>query len=623
MSELAEKLITENLQTKNPTLDLGRCDLEGAEDSLFKSLQNTTHLQSLILSDYHWSFDSQKQIYVGNETQNRGKRNYLLQIPKYLPKSLKKLTLNGDTDFNEIPTKIQDYSPLLELENLEHLEVDYQENLDLTIISQLTQLKTLTCFWQGEFKDIHLLANLSQLTFLDISHTEIENVDFIKKMTSLEHLFLTDDYIENLDVLANLKSLQTLLLAYNDVLQDIGFLKNLKHLRKLSLQNCEQSDLSVLKHLKQLQYLNLAWNQLDDIDFLTDLTHLEELDLSENQIQNVEPLKALTKLKQLDLAFNELYNLEPLQNLTQLEELDVKANANPGIKNLNFLQNLTQLKKLDLEQTSSQDLENLKHLKNLEELRLDTNFLESLDNLPALDNLKNLSIKQNKIQEASTIGKLKNLESLDISYNPIENIDFVQNLAKLKIFVAWWGNKIRDISALSHCQYLETLRIGRGFVTLKADALKNLTNLKSLSLYQIGLQDISFLQNLKNLTNLNLQKNNIKDISPIASLQHLVFLGLEGNPIQDVRPLKNLPFIFDFKIDNQKLKTPPIWYAYGKWQRKKFSDYIHLSELPYVEKIWQLMISEEEANQKLAIELAKGQGWTEEQIKVYQNLLEN
>ncbi|OJJ14842.1 hypothetical protein BKI52_40505 [marine bacterium AO1-C] len=149
-----------------------------------------------------------------------------------------------------------------------------------------------------------------------------------------------------------------------------------------------------------------------------------------------------------------------------------------------------------------------------------------------------------------------------------------------------------------------------------------MTNLRFLNLFGANLQEITFVKNLTQLTHLNLQRNNIKDISPLAHLPHLKFLHLTHNPIQDISPLKNLPFIFDFTIDHTKLQAPPIWYAYAKWERKPFSDYTHLTELPAVEKIWQLMRTKESENLQLAQQLAKSQGWTAEEIKIYQNLVD-
>lgn len=53
MSKLAEKLSRENLQTNNPYLDLGNCDLDGTEDELYKPLLDVEHIETLTI--YIWA----------------------------------------------------------------------------------------------------------------------------------------------------------------------------------------------------------------------------------------------------------------------------------------------------------------------------------------------------------------------------------------------------------------------------------------------------------------------------------------------------------------------------------------------------------------------------------------
>jgi len=619
---LAEKLIEENLKTQNPILDLGRCGLDGTEIELYRPLQHATHLHTLILSDYYWNFDAQEQLYVGASTQNQRERNKLQQIPPYLPQNLQKLTLNGDLDYNETPAKIKDYTPLLALKNLRHLEVDNQENLDLEVIGQLVQLRVLTCFFQKELKGVHHLKNLQKLEFLDVSDANIEGIEFVQALPQLQHFFGGIKFHEELETIAQLKQLKTLVLDHNEEqLTNLHFLSKLTALRKLSLQYNDIENVDSLRNLQHLTYLDLTFNQVENLKGLAHLTQLKELNLSNNRLQGKDlfSLEHLTHLKKLDLSFNQIYHFTALRQLTQLEVLNLQANQSIHISDLGFLANLSQLKELNLEQTNAQHLEELSHLQRLEKLHLSNNLLEDIQALASLTNLQKLTLQYNNIKVTSPLKQLKKLQYLDISHNPIEDIDFLENLACLETFIGW-DNKIRSLKPLANLKKLEKLRLGKNFIR-NADALQRLTSLKSLNISWTNLQDISFVKNLTQLTYLGLKKNKIRDISPLAHLPNLNFLHLEHNPIQDIGPLKDLPFIFDFKIDHAKLHCPPIWYAYAKWERKPFSDYTHLAELPQVEKIWQLMRTKEVCNLQLAQELAKGQGWTEEAFKVYQNLL--
>jgi len=84
--------------------------------------------------------------------------------------------------------------------------------------------------------------------------------------------------------------------------------------------------------------------------------------------------------------------------------------------------------------------------------------------------------------------------------------------------------------------------------------------------------------------------------------------------------LKELAEVNTLCITISELIYPPIWYAVLEYKKGKLGDHTHLKELPHVEKIWQLMKTEDEENINLAQQLAKGQGWTEEEFKMYKSL---
>ncbi|HAS44775.1 MAG TPA: hypothetical protein DCS93_30125 [Microscillaceae bacterium] len=622
---LAEQLIAENLRTKNPILDLGRCGLDGTEPELYQPLQHANHLHTLIFSDYHKSFDTKEQLYVEVDTQNQVEKNLLQQIPPYLPQSLRKLTLSGDFGddlFEETPAKIQDYTPLLALKNLIHLEVNNQENLDLEVIGQLTQLRVLTCFLQERLHKVHHLANLQQLEFLDVSSTNSQGIDFVQTLTQLQHFSGDVKSYEELEVIAQLKHLKTLRLGYNKTkITHIDCLAKLTNLLKLSLGFNEIQDISALCNLQHLKYLNLAFNRIDDLQGLENLTQLVDLSLASNCLKNehLNSLKNLTRLKKLDLDSNEIDDLGALSHLTQLEVLHISVKEN--IRSFDFLTSLGQLKELYIGHTNIPSLEGFYPLQKLEKLYLDKNHLENIEPLAALTNLQELHLQHNNIEIAHPLKYLKNLRYLDISNNAIQDVDFLENLADLKTLIAC-DNKICSLKPLTKLKKLEKLQLDFN-AARDIDALQGLTSLKHLSFMSAKLPNMDFVKNLTQLTFLCLGANNIQDISPLAHLPNLRVLFLGYNPIQDISPLKSLPKYLGFKfgIDHTKLPFPPIWYAYAQWAKKPFRDYAHLTELPQVEKIWQLMRTKEENNIRLAQALAKGQGWSEEDFKVYQKLL--
>ncbi|MCB0839815.1 MAG: hypothetical protein KDD99_24260, partial [Bacteroidetes bacterium] len=79
MSELARRLIAENLSTKNPYLDLGRCGL--TDDNFPEEITQLTHLETLVLSNEWVVFDEEKFNWELKKSENKGLFNHFRGIP--------------------------------------------------------------------------------------------------------------------------------------------------------------------------------------------------------------------------------------------------------------------------------------------------------------------------------------------------------------------------------------------------------------------------------------------------------------------------------------------------------------------------------------------------------------
>ena len=102
-----------------------------------------------------------------------------------------------------------------------------------------------------------------------------------------------------------------------------------------------------------------------------------------------------------------------------------------------------------------------------------------------------------------------------------------------------------DLSPLSGLKQLVSLNISDGYMGLSGyqtlDPLKALTNLKSLSLRNYNIQDLTGLENLRALENLYIETGDqLTDISALRDLEDLtnVTLQLDGheNHIADMSP---------------------------------------------------------------------------------------
>ena len=109
-----------------------------------------------------------------------------------------------------------------------------------------------------------LTYQAEQITALDLSGCEIDDLSFIISFVNLEELYLD-----------------------NNEITDIMSLKDLYKLHTLSASDNEISDITPLYNLTNLNYLNLSNNNIEDIDYLANLTNLVELDLSSNNIEGI------------------------------------------------------------------------------------------------------------------------------------------------------------------------------------------------------------------------------------------------------------------------------------------------------------------------------------------------
>ena len=253
MSELAEKLIAENLKTKNPILDLGNCGLDGTEDELYKLLREATHLETLMFSNIWKEYKSKKINYIRKKSKNKGITNHFIQLPFYFPPDLKKLVFIGDAC---LIWEVEDFSPL----------------------SLLTSLQSLL-ITDNYIEDISFLEDLKNLRFLDLSQNKIENIEPLKNTIHLKFLNLRDNHVQDIKPIEMLKNLKHLDLCHN-LIENIEPLSQLFKLQKLDLSRNSINEVTALSKLNLLQILNLLDNVIEDISPLKNLKDLEILHIS-------------------------------------------------------------------------------------------------------------------------------------------------------------------------------------------------------------------------------------------------------------------------------------------------------------------------------------------------------
>jgi len=217
MIEQAVGKIKENLETKNPILDLSECKITGYEKEL-DLLQECKHLKALDLS------------------------------------------------FNDDTMRNTDFSlrKLICLEKL-NLESAYQPdlNFDLSFLKDLKELKYLNVS-DNNMYDFQF-SELPHLEELYLWGNDFQNITFLKNNKSLKVLNLTMNWISDISVLSDFLELEILHLAENSI-QDISSLSKLKNLKKLYLRENSIQDISALETSESLEYLDIQENPIQHKD---------------------------------------------------------------------------------------------------------------------------------------------------------------------------------------------------------------------------------------------------------------------------------------------------------------------------------------------------------------------
>ncbi|CAL6028305.1 leucine-rich_repeat protein [Hexamita inflata] len=422
-----------------------------------------------------------------------------------------------------------------QFQNLKELDLSGSQGLDLSLLQDLTQIKSLNLSGCNlrDTTDMSEQA-VQKLKYIKINPYEVKENNYIdasplKFLVYLEKLNMNNCKLNKIDVLRYLTNLKELDLADNDNIDDITPLGNLLQLRILNLQHCCLTNVEALQLLLNLEELNLSKNvnifsnkviqrtgYLDTIPLqyltkltilnldscaklqlgsLSKLTNLDQLYLSSNSIQDIRALQQL-QLKQLYLSSTEFDDIDVLQYLTDLTILDL---SKCKLSSINALKTLVSLKELNLSRDLSHheveqiknpifDITPLQYLTQLEKLEIKQCGLQSVDALIPLQKLKVLHLNNNLIVYAQPLVQLKQLVEIQIMSNKI--IDFSSHFVKffdLDSYVVksnkqpteqeiQYANILRDVN--SPVSLLRNMRENRQKFKNKVVGKKNNVNMK-------------------------------------------------------------------------------------------------------------------------------------------------
>lgn len=131
-----------------------------------------------------------------------------------------------------LDTPIADYSPLIEMPQIEELKLDRLDENDVSICAQLTQLVSLTLNKTPDLMDLAPLSGLTKLSFLDLINDGIRDISGVAQLSNLDYICLIGNPISDLSPLANAPRLSAVNITNMD-LQNYRFVLQIPSLKTI------------------------------------------------------------------------------------------------------------------------------------------------------------------------------------------------------------------------------------------------------------------------------------------------------------------------------------------------------------------------------------------------------
>lgn len=541
-----------------------------------------------------------------------------LEINNISPlKNLKNLT---QLEIHEINSFIN-LAPIKKLLNLERLDLHMVDKVKLPNLKFLKKLKYIRLDVPIEINKIQNLKDLKNLNELYIHSSTIDNVNFLEDLIDLEKLGIS--YINSADLmpfsnLSNLKFLQ----FWGEGNFDFSPLKNLNRLEFLEIKSDCGGDITFLKNMEKLKDLTLDLPDISDLSPLKKLLALEKIKFSTDMFSSDSIEEYNTKISRLPLwiaDWNPEISLFYLLANSPLEypPLDVVREGRDAIRKyfkkheeLGKLSDIEIIKKLQGLVNGKFQKDSILELKRNNQITpYDKNFLSfavdeqdnviglrialfkriDTDILMHLSSLRCLEIWNEFSSNLSYLNKLYKLESLiindvdwyenqalilleklyipDMMFFPLGLVQYLKYPNRSRVTMYWGIDP--GLSFLKDLKNLRTLKWRtEPMASVNLSFLKNMTNLKELSL-GIGMgTDIDPLINLKSLENLDLSwshdfrnpnRQQLIDISPVGEMQGLQKLGIDCPYLEDISPLQKLERVRYLKMNTLNTTILPRW----------------------------------------------------------------
>ena len=345
-----------------------------------------------------------------------------------------------------------------------------------------------------EIINLEPLNELSDLTWLDVSETSVEDLSPVRNLNKLKVLRANSTLANDLTALKYNITLEELEMA-NTTVEDLSVLASLRNLTNLNLANTQVSRLTQVKSCPDLTTLNVSGTRIANIGVLQDMTKLRSLDISNTSVRDLGPISQLKDLQSLNISGSAISHLRALSEMENLKELYC---SNTSINDLSPLKGNRRLSKIYCDHSGIHDEEASAFTKEnpFALVIYDTEALKNWWNgLPVY--WRSVFSKQIQVGKEPTTEQLHqiiNLQELDLSGN-----GFLQNLMPVS----------------------------------------RLTNLRSLNIANTEISYLQPIQGLSNLESLNIEHTYINDLKPLQDMPSLRYLNIMNTPVNDLSALAN------------------------------------------------------------------------------------
>lgn len=188
---------------------------------------------------------------------------------------------------------------------------------------------------------------------------------------------------------------------------------------------------------------------------------------------------------------------------------------------------------------SEPDMEDKGNTDNAEEQGITFSVKIKADDKPI--SLEEKLAGNDEVEKITIVVEDKAAEEKVLDYEYLENLEHLKSLTI-------HDGRLSDISFVSGIEQLNLLNLADNPIEEPVRLEELVMRLESLNMDSTGIEDVAFLAGAKYLKRLSLKNNQIKEFTALRESEHLTELDISGNPIED-------PSIFLYIPNTMLLET--------------------------------------------------------------------